>query len=172
MKDFLEELKILGRRHKSAVEDKKRERESSRGGYGGKGDPKGQKGDSGKDNRPAPPPRKKCPHCGLSNHDPDNCFKKYPHLRPNADGKETGGAGGAQPKSKNRKKKDGDVVDRFDEAGYIAQRVCLWGEPPLEPPPLVAGVPLFIRAITNSTYGHHGEMALPQMLVSDVGVAQ
>jgi hypothetical protein len=56
---------------------------------------------------------------------------------------------------------------RFDEAGYIAQRVCLWGNSTygLEPPPLVSGVPLLIKALTNSTYGHHGEMALPEMLV-------
>jgi hypothetical protein len=26
-------------------------------------------------------------------------------------------------------------------------------------------VPLLIKALTNSTYGHHGEMALPEMLV-------
>lgn len=58
------------------------------------------------------------------------------------------------------------ATDRFDEAGYIGQRVCLWGSPPLEPPPLVSGKLLWIRAITNSTYGHHGEMALPQMLLS------
>jgi hypothetical protein len=31
----------------------------------------------------------------------------------------------------------------------------------------VGGVPLFVRAVTNSTYGHHGEMALPQMIVAD-----
>merc|ERR1719382_1391453 len=55
--------------------------------------------------------------------------------------------------------------DRFDQPGYIAQRVCLWGEP-LEAPPLVSGVPLFIKATTNSTYGHHGEMALPQMYLA------
>ena len=64
---------------------------------------------------------------------------------------------------------DGEL-DRFDEAGYIAQRVCLWGPPPLEPPPLVGDVPLFVRALTNSTYGHHGEMELPQMIVSDEGL--
>jgi hypothetical protein len=60
--------------------------------------------------------------------------------------------------------------DHFDEQGYIAQRICLWGNSTygLEKPPLVSGVPLFIRAITNSTYGHHGEMALPQMLVADL----
>eukprot|EP00658_Telonema_sp_P-2_P022442 TRINITY_DN18969_c0_g1_i6.p1 TRINITY_DN18969_c0_g1~~TRINITY_DN18969_c0_g1_i6.p1 ORF type:complete len:756 (-),score=152.50 TRINITY_DN18969_c0_g1_i6:372-2639(-) len=57
--------------------------------------------------------------------------------------------------------------DRFDEQGYIAQRVCLWGNPPFESPPLVSGVPLYIRAVTNSTYGHHGEMALAQMIVAN-----
>ena len=66
----------------------------------------------------------------------------------------------------------GDVVgaDRFDEEGYIAQRICLWGNSSygLEEPPLVSGVPLFIRAVTNSTYGHHGEMALPQMVVANL----
>ena len=51
---------------------------------------------------------------------------------------------------------------RFDEPGYIAQRICLWGNESygLEKPPKVGGVPLFITATTNSTYGHHGEMAL------------
>lgn len=63
-----------------------------------------------------------------------------------------------------------DGVDRFDERGYIAQRVCMWGRPPLAPPPRVGGVPLFVRAVTNATYGHHGEMALPQMIVSDSGL--
>jgi hypothetical protein len=63
-----------------------------------------------------------------------------------------------------------DAVDRFDERGYIAQRVCLWGRPPLAPPPRVGGVPLFVRALTNATYGYHGEMALPQMIVNDSGV--
>eukprot|EP00039_Didymoeca_costata_P019055 m.336065 g.336065 ORF g.336065 m.336065 type:complete len:758 (-) comp17746_c0_seq1:59-2332(-) len=56
--------------------------------------------------------------------------------------------------------------DKFDESGYIAQRVCLWGSSYFESPPLVSGVPLFIKAVTNSTYGHHGEMALPQMLLA------
>ena len=60
--------------------------------------------------------------------------------------------------------------DRFDEEGYIAQRVCLWGNETygLERPPKVGGVPLFITATTNSTFGHHGEMALPQMLVANL----
>ena len=36
--------------------------------------------------------------------------------------------------------------------------VCLWGDQPgLEPMPLASGVPFMIKAITNSTYGHHGE---------------
>ncbi len=66
------------------------------------------------------------------------------------------------------KAKPGET-DRFDEAGYIAQRVCLWGNASfgLEPPPKIGGVPLLITATTNSTYGHHGEMALPQMLVAE-----
>jgi hypothetical protein len=60
-------------------------------------------------------------------------------------------------------------ADRFDEEGYIAQPICLWGNTSygVEEPPLVGGVPLFVRAVTNSTYGHHGEMALPQMIVAD-----
>jgi hypothetical protein len=53
---------------------------------------------------------------------------------------------------------------------HLPQRICLWGNKSygLETPPLVSGVPLFIRAVTNSTYGHHGEMALPQMLVANL----
>eukprot|EP00462_Mataza_sp_D1_P024841 CAMPEP_0175128078 /NCGR_PEP_ID=MMETSP0087-20121206/4735_1 /TAXON_ID=136419 /ORGANISM="Unknown Unknown, Strain D1" /LENGTH=719 /DNA_ID=CAMNT_0016410113 /DNA_START=120 /DNA_END=2279 /DNA_ORIENTATION=+ len=58
--------------------------------------------------------------------------------------------------------------DRFDETGYIAQRICLWGDHPLPPPPNVSGVPLFVRSVTNNTYGHHGEMALPQMLLASI----
>lgn len=57
--------------------------------------------------------------------------------------------------------------DKFDEEGYIAIPICLWGmHPPFEKPPLVSGVPLFVKATTNNTYGHHGEMALPQMLLA------
>ena len=53
---------------------------------------------------------------------------------------------------------------KFDEEGYILQPPCLWGdEPGLEPMPLVSGVPFTIKAITNSTYGHHGEMAFPEI---------
>ena len=60
----------------------------------------------------------------------------------------------------------GSAPDRFDESGYIGQRVCLWGSPPLEPPPMVSGKLLWIRAITNNSFAHHGEMALPQMLLA------
>ena len=60
-------------------------------------------------------------------------------------------------------------ADKFDEPGYIAQRVCLWGlHPPFEYPPFVSGQKLWVKAVTNSTYGHHGEMALPQMLLSSL----
>ena len=56
---------------------------------------------------------------------------------------------------------------KFDEPGYIAQRICLWGlHPPFEAPPLVSGQKLWVKSVTNSTYGHHGEMALPQMLLA------
>ena len=45
---------------------------------------------------------------------------------------------------------------KFDEPGYIAQPPCLWGEGQgLEPMPLASGVEFTIKAITNSTYGHH-----------------
>lgn len=53
---------------------------------------------------------------------------------------------------------------RFDEPGYILQPPCLWGDAPgLEPMPLASGVKFMVKAITNSTYGHHGEMALPEV---------
>lgn len=54
---------------------------------------------------------------------------------------------------------------RFDEPGYIATPPCMWGSPEhgLEPPPLVSGVTIRVTALTNSTYGHHGEMALPEV---------
>jgi len=58
-------------------------------------------------------------------------------------------------------------TDKYDEEGYIAVPICLWGlNAPFEKPPLVSGVPLFVKATTNNTYGHHGEMALPQMLLA------
>jgi len=54
---------------------------------------------------------------------------------------------------------------RFDEPGYIATPPCLWGRPEhgLAPPPKMNGVPIRVVALTNSTYGHHGEMALPEV---------
>ena len=56
----------------------------------------------------------------------------------------------------------GDSEPKFDEAGYILQPPCLWGDGPgLEPMPLASGVTFTVRATTNSTYGHHGEMAFP-----------
>eukprot|EP00930_Biecheleria_cincta_P083378 TRINITY_DN72962_c0_g1_i1.p1 TRINITY_DN72962_c0_g1~~TRINITY_DN72962_c0_g1_i1.p1 ORF type:complete len:758 (+),score=77.23 TRINITY_DN72962_c0_g1_i1:72-2345(+) len=58
--------------------------------------------------------------------------------------------------------------DRFDQENYIDQPPCLWGSPPLEPPPLVSGIPLLIKAVTNSTYSHLGEMALPQVLLASL----
>jgi hypothetical protein len=58
----------------------------------------------------------------------------------------------------------GKSEPKFDEAGYILQPPCLWGEGPgLEPMPLASGVTFTVRAITNSTYGHHGEMAFPEI---------
>jgi hypothetical protein len=63
------------------------------------------------------------------------------------------------------------LEDKYDEEGYIAVPICMWGmEPPFERPPLVSGVPLFVMATTNNTYGHHGEMALPQMLLAHIHV--
>jgi len=57
------------------------------------------------------------------------------------------------------------TADKFDETGYILQPPCLWGDAPgLDPNmPLASGVNFTIRAITNSTYGHHGEMAFPEI---------
>jgi len=54
---------------------------------------------------------------------------------------------------------------RYDESGYIATPPCLWGKPEhgLEAPPLASGMRIRVVAVTNSTYGHHGEMALPEM---------
>ena len=54
---------------------------------------------------------------------------------------------------------------RFDAPGYIAQPPCLWGEAEhgLDAPPSVGGRMLYAEARTNSTYGHHGEMAWMQV---------
>jgi hypothetical protein len=55
-------------------------------------------------------------------------------------------------------------LPKFDEPGYILQPPCLWGDQPgLEPMPVASGVKFLVKAITNSTYGHHGEMALPEV---------
>ena len=53
----------------------------------------------------------------------------------------------------------------YDEPGYIATPPCLWGSPAdgLEPPPKMNGVTIRVVAITNNTFGHHGEMALPEI---------
>ena len=48
-------------------------------------------------------------------------------------------------------------LPKFDETGYILQPPCLWGDAPgLGPMPRASGVALTVRAITNSTFGHHG----------------
>ena len=60
----------------------------------------------------------------------------------------------------------GMIADhKFDEPGYIAQPPCLWGsaDQGLEPMPLASGETFTIKAITNSTSGHHGEMAFPEI---------
>jgi len=55
-------------------------------------------------------------------------------------------------------------LPKYDEVGYILQPPCLWGDQKgLEPMPKVSGVPLLVKAITNSTFGHHGEMAFPEV---------
>ena len=59
---------------------------------------------------------------------------------------------------------DTTVGGKFDEPGYIFTPPCLWGaEPTLERMPLVSGVELMVKAITNSTYRHDGEMAFPEV---------
>eukprot|EP00657_Telonema_sp_P-1_P009715 TRINITY_DN3950_c0_g1_i1.p1 TRINITY_DN3950_c0_g1~~TRINITY_DN3950_c0_g1_i1.p1 ORF type:complete len:175 (+),score=21.04 TRINITY_DN3950_c0_g1_i1:137-661(+) len=54
---------------------------------------------------------------------------------------------------------------KYSEPGYIATPPCLWGgaEDGLEAPPMVSGMTIRVVAVTNSTYGHHGEMALPEI---------
>ena len=56
-------------------------------------------------------------------------------------------------------------LKRFDEPGYIGTPPCLWGDEKygLEAPPLVSGMTIKVVAITNNTFGHHGEMALPEI---------
>ena len=52
--------------------------------------------------------------------------------------------------------------------GYIATNPCIWGreEDGLAPPPVMNGVTVRVVAITNTTYGHHGEMAIAQAMLS------
>ena len=62
---------------------------------------------------------------------------------------------------------------KFDEPGYIAVPPCLWGraEDGLAPPPVVSGQTLYGVKHTNSTYGHHGEMAWLQVFYIEEAVA-
>jgi len=59
-------------------------------------------------------------------------------------------------------------LGRFDEPGYIANPACMFGsaEHGLEAPPLMNGMTIHVEATTNNTFGHHGEMALPQAMVA------
>ena len=54
---------------------------------------------------------------------------------------------------------------RYDEPGFIAVPPCLWGkaEYGLTAPPNLDGVTLHVVKTSNATYGHHGEMAHPQV---------
>ena len=55
-------------------------------------------------------------------------------------------------------------LPKFDETGYILQPPCLWGDAPgLEAMPRASGEAFTVKAITNSTVGHHGEMAFPEI---------
>lgn len=56
-------------------------------------------------------------------------------------------------------------LKRFDEEGYIGTPPCLWGRPEdgLERPPRMNGVTIRVVHVVNNTYGHHGEMALPEI---------
>jgi len=47
----------------------------------------------------------------------------------------------------------------FEENGFIAVPPCLFGEPPLEPPPDMTNRVMRVAKTSNATYGHHGEMA-------------
>lgn len=65
-----------------------------------------------------------------------------------------------------------DKGQRFDEPGYIANPPCMFevnSTHGLPPPLLMNGRTIRVEHVTNSTYGHHGEMALPQaMLAYDI----
>jgi len=66
----------------------------------------------------------------------------------------------------------GYVADRgrtFDEPGYIANPPCMFevnSTHGLPPPLLMNGLTIRVEHVTNSTYGHHGEMALPQAMLA------
>ena len=69
----------------------------------------------------------------------------------------------------------GYVADKggtYDEPGYVANPPCVFeanSTRGLPEPPLMNGMTIRGVHVTNSTYGHHGEMALPQaMLAYDV----
>ena len=69
----------------------------------------------------------------------------------------------------------GYVADKggtYDEPGYVANPPCVFeanSTHGLPEPPLMNGMTIRVVHVTNSTYGHHGEMALPQaMLAYDV----
>jgi hypothetical protein len=55
---------------------------------------------------------------------------------------------------------------------YVANPPCMFevsSTHGLPPPLLMNGVTIRVEHVTNSTYGHHGEMALPQaMLAYDI----
>ena len=57
------------------------------------------------------------------------------------------------------------MSQKFGEPGYILQPPCLWGSAKygLDPPVSVGGKTLTAIKHSNSTYGHHGEMAWLQM---------
>jgi hypothetical protein len=59
----------------------------------------------------------------------------------------------------------GNSTSKFGEPGYILQPPCLWGSAKygLDPPVSVGGKTLTAIKHSNSTYGHHGEMAWLQM---------
>jgi hypothetical protein len=67
---------------------------------------------------------------------------------------------------------DGYVADRgktFDEPGYVANPPCMFevnSTHALPPPLLMNGLTIRVEHLTNSTYGHHGEMGLPQAMLS------
>lgn len=62
-----------------------------------------------------------------------------------------------------------DVNGTFDEAGYVANPPCMFGVNSsygLAEPPLMNGVTIRVEHVTNATYGHHGEMGLPQTMLA------